>query len=73
MIEVMELESDEVIDHFAVLHDDLLLGMMKILHRASLFEFLPEVASQKSYGRKLLWGEIFMKDDCFSNKIIGNF
>jgi len=30
----MELESDEVIDHFTVVPDDLLLGMMKILHRA---------------------------------------
>jgi hypothetical protein len=44
MIEVMmELESDEVIDHFTVVPDDLLLlvpddllllGMTKILHRA---------------------------------------
>jgi hypothetical protein len=35
MIEVlMELEGDEVIDHFTVVPDDLLLfGMMKILHR----------------------------------------
>jgi hypothetical protein len=36
MIDVlMKLESDEVIDHFTVVPDDLLLlGMMKILHRA---------------------------------------
>jgi hypothetical protein len=36
MIEVMmELESDEVIDHFTVVPDGLLLlGMTKILHRA---------------------------------------
>jgi len=36
MIEVMmELQSDEVIDHFTVVPDDLLLlGMMKILHKS---------------------------------------
>jgi hypothetical protein len=36
MIEVMmELQSDEVIDQFTVVPDDLLLlGMMKILHKS---------------------------------------